>query len=599
MAGQKSNGSLAYKSYVRPEWPYEDWTCIERECEREQIETCPSELENEPSAINMPIKEDYRDKADTCNATSHRTAHGMAASGAEGDVLPTVELASENRNEPLQGQVVQYDEGEDFAPNHWACDLTVPLADDLPLCHLLRFMEPELNGVGIDSQEILEEMNKMMRKTSEKLESCYVVFEQCYVIPVGSMAENTKVGKADELDYAIVLPYFENFDELFPIIFQKDESLLYDNPAYVALTSDIASEGYTKEVQENFQSTMKTIWSLYVADFIPEGWELSELNCLGAEQSIARTFHLTRRSDGFIVDIDICFWLPIHKSKLEEEGECFEQNDYLLDNCLDGEMKLYAILPKDRDVEDILNSVRFAMSLKEREELNKYGPKNGRIQCFKLAKCVAQGFMPTIQKEGNCSRCRDRLVTSFALKNIVLFMASNYPDDKMWTEDQLGNRVCEVFSILDFCAKVNCAQVSAFLIPYIIQLEGQWKKYDSAKGVLVSKAILNESCYEENNCLVPGMKRFESLFMEDPISKKILQNYFTFLHESDWCAPEVFDRLNEMLTALREKEDQERKEYAENPGCLCFQPEFFSTQSSRHVSLVVISKLDQCEHFDR
>lgn len=95
--------------------------------------------------------------------------------------------------------------------------------------------------------------------------------------------------------------------------------------------------------------------------------------------------------------------------------------------------------------------------------------------------------------------------------------------------------------------------------PYIIQLEGQWKKYNSAKGVLVSKAILNEACYEENNCLVPGMKRFESLFTEDPISKKILQNYFTFLHESDWCGPEVFDRLNEMLTALMEKEDQERK----------------------------------------
>jgi len=580
MEGQKANVSLTYKSYVRPEWPYKDWTCNERECEREQMETCPPELEDKPSAISMPIKEDNGDKADICDATTHRGAQGIAASGAEGDVLPTVELAIEKRNEPLQGQIVQYDEAEDFEPEHWAftSDLSVPLADDLPLCHLLRFMEPELNGVEIDSQEILEEMTEMMRKTSEKLESCYIVFEQCYIVLVGSMAENTKVGKADELDYAIVLPYFEHFDELFRIILNKDESLLYDNPAYVALTNDIASEGYTKEVQENFQSTIKAIWSLYVADFIPEGWELSELNCPGEEQSIARTFHLTRRSDGFIVDIDICFWVPIHKSKLEEEeSEYLEQKDYLLENCLDGEMKLYAILPKDYRVEDVLNSVRFAMSSKEREELNKYGPKNGRIQCFKLAKCVAQGFMPTIQKEGNCSRCRDRLVTSFALKNIVLFMASNYPDDKMWTEDQLGNRVCEVFTILNFCVNLNCGWVSAFLIPYIIQLQGQWKKYDSAKGVLVNKAILGEPGYEENNCLVPGMKRFESLFTEDPISKKILQNYFRFLHESDWCVSELFDRLNEMLTALREKEDQERKEYAENPGCLCFQPEIFST----------------------
>lgn len=573
MEDQRANVSLTYESYVRPEWPYEDWTCIERE----EIETCPPELDDKRSATNMPVKEDNGDKADICNTATHRSAHGIAASGAEGDIPPTVELASENRSEPVQDQAVQYDEAEDFEPDHWAYDLSVPLGDDLPLCHLLRFMEPELNGIGIDGQEILDEMNKMMRKTSEKLESCFVVFEQCYIIPVGSMAENTKIGKADELDYAIVLPYFEHFDELFAIIFQKDESLLYDNPAYVALTNDIALEGYTKEVQENFQSTMKTIWSLYVADFIPEGWELSELNCLGEEQSIARTFHLTRRSDGFIVDIDICFWVPIHKSTLEEKGEFFQQKDYLLDNCFDDEMKLYAILPKDRSVDYASNKVRFAMSLKEREELNRYGPKNGRIQCFKLAKCVAQGFMPTIQKEGNCSRCRERLVTSFALKNIVLFMASNYPDDKMWTEDQLGNRVCEVFTILNFCAKVNCSQVSAFFTPYIIQLEGPWKKYDSAKGVLVRKAILGEPCNEENDCLIPGMERFESLFTEDPISEKILQNYFRFLHESDWCAPEVFDRLNEMLTALREKEDQERKEYAENPGCLCFQLEILST----------------------
>ena len=140
MAGQKANVSLTYKSYVRPEWPYEDWTCIERECEREQIETCPSELEDEPSAINMPIKEDNGDKAGICDATTHRSAQGIAASGAEGDVLPTVELAIEKRNEPLQGQIVQYDEAEDFEPEHWAftSDLSVPLAVSSPPVHGAR-----------------------------------------------------------------------------------------------------------------------------------------------------------------------------------------------------------------------------------------------------------------------------------------------------------------------------------------------------------------------------------------------------------------------------------------------------------------------------
>lgn len=137
--------------------------------------------------------------------------------------------------------------------------------------------------------------------------------------------------------------------------------------------------------------------------------------------------------------------------------------------------------------------------------------------------------------------------------------------------DQLGNRVYEVFAILNYCMKVNCSQVSAFFLPYIIQLRESWKRYDSAKGVLVNKDLQSDPSDEENKCFIPEMERFESLFKEDPISKKVLQNDFHFLHQSDWCVSEVFDRVNEMLTALRETDDQERKQYAENPGCLCFE----------------------------
>ena len=149
-------------------------------------------------------------------------------------------------------------------------------------------------------------------------------------------------------------------------------------------------------------------------------------------------------------------------------------------------------------------------------------------------------------------------------------MANNYPDDKMWAEDQLGNRVSEVFAILNFCIKVNCSQVSAFLTPYTIPLRTHSAKYDSGKGVLIEKGA--DGLYdEEDHCLLPEVERFESLFTKDLISTKILQNYFSFLHEYNWCVPELFDRLTEMLTGLTEKDDEERREYAENPGCLCFQ----------------------------
>ena len=554
----KQTVHLCKTSDPRPKWPYEEWTCEEKEVDVEGDRLSVGTEFYEP----MPGWD-----ISTITSDDDLAAHDSRMGAAEGNVLQKAESVDKN-DQDLQDTSTEA--LESYVPNHWSYDLSKPLDDNLPLCQLLRFMEPELNCSGAQSKKIFEEINEMMRQTIEKLESCYLVFEKCFLIPVGSFNENTKIGKADEFDYAVVLPYFERFQKLFPVIFKKDEALLYDDPAYAALVDDIASGGDTKHIKENFQAVIKRVWSLCMEDFLPKGWKLSESSCHGGEQSIARTVHLVRSSDGFIVNIDICFWIPIHKSVLEEKGFDVEQRDFLLKNCLDGEMKLFALLPKDRGIEYALNSPRFAMSLKEREELNKYGPLNGRIQCYKFAKCIAKFFVPYIQKKENCSFCLDGLVSSFALKNIVLYMANNYPDDKMWAKDQLGNRVSEVFAILDFCMKVNCSEVSTFLTPYIKPLRTHSVKYDSGKGVLVEKGA-GGLYYEEGHCVLPEVERFESLFTKDLISKKILQNYFSFLQEYDWCVPEVFDRLTEMLTALTEEDVEERREYAENPGCLCFQ----------------------------
>ena len=72
--------------------------------------------------------------------------------------------------------------------------------------------------------------------------------------------------------------------------------------------------------------------------------------------------------------------------------------------------------------------------------------------------------------------------------------------------------------------------------------------------------------------LLNGIEQFETLFSHDHYSKIITQNYLRFLHQSDWRLPEVIDRLNEMLIALREADTDKRRYYAENPACLCFDP---------------------------
>lgn len=81
-----------------------------------------------------------------------------------------------------------------------------------------------------------------------------------------------------------------------------------------------------------------------------------------------------------------------------KKGDHLDHKNYLLENCLDNEMKLFAILPTDRNLDYSTNMVHFAMSVKESEALNKYGPNNGRIQCYRLAKCIAKYFIPTFRK---------------------------------------------------------------------------------------------------------------------------------------------------------------------------------------------------------
>ena len=149
-------------------------------------------------------------------------------------------------------------------------------------------------------------------------------------------------------------------------------------------------------------------------------------------------------------------------------------------HCLDEDNTIYAVLSRDFEIDLPLNIMRFAMSLKEREKLNEHGKTSNRLKCYKIVKCIAKYFIPRRQKH-NCKQCHEGLVSSFCLKNTVFYMIENYPNNDMWTDEYLPNRVLEVFSILNFCMKTNSSNVSAYFTPYIIMLHGYSEKYDPRK----------------------------------------------------------------------------------------------------------------------
>ena len=517
----------------RPSWPYEDWKyddCADAEEERE----CEIDLQTNSSAKELHVD------------GSHKTS-------------------SEKEFENV------------FEPDHWYDDLDDPVDKTVPLYRLLSQFESDVNCTALEENKaIFNVVLEMVNKTAQELTVKYKVFEECYVLPVGSFMENTKIGSPDEFDFSIILPYFKNFDKL-DSLYNKEYEVLLRDLDFISLLNDITTNYSPQALIENFQTVLKKLWTQYMLDYIPEGWNLPEDNCHDGTygSGIAGTYHMLRQSDGFVLDMDVCFWTPVPKATLEQMRTNLKEADFLLKHCLNEDNIIYAILfSRDFDINVSLNRIRFAMSLKEREKLNENGKASNRLKCYKIVKCIAKYFIPRLQKRDNCKQCHESLVSSFCLKNIVLYMIENYPSNDMWTDEYLPNRVLEVFSILNLCMKTNGCSVSAYFTPYMIRLHAYSEKYEPQKQLLVDSNNHWEGLEPlETPCLLPNaIEQFETLFCHGHCSKSITQNYFRFLHQSNWRLPEVIDRLNEMLIALREADTEKRRYYAENPGCLCYDP---------------------------
>lgn len=546
--------------YKRPQWPYEEWSYVLKEdlanvASDDQTSNDDTSRESSLDVIRAP--NDIFDAKDNRIIDDKSPCNGEKK--IDEDDTSCHEMSSDSESV--------------YAPDHWFDDnLLEDVPDDLPLSRLLAYMEPMLlKYEDGDTKEIANSMNKMMNDIAAKVASSYDVFKGCWVIPVGSVVENTKIEKADEFDFAVVLPVFEQVDGLFDALFEKDEEKMLNDPNLRAFAKDMLNEdGDVTNAVEHFQALMKEVWSFYLEDFAPEGWTVLETFCYGDEISIAGTFHLKRLSDGFTVDVDLCFLAPIHGDVLRRSDFKIEQKQFILENCLDEDNKVYALLLKDHEINFSVNIVRFAMSIKEREFLNRYGEDNGRIRCYKFSKCIAKLFLPKTNKRQDCERCLEALVSSFCLKNIVLYMMHNYPSDAKWTKEQLANRIIEVFQILNFSLKVNCGIVSAYILPYMIKVGAEFT-YDPEKRAVLDERMAWLGDVASVPCFLPDLDKVIELFGEDQISRRILGNYRDFLSQSRWSSPEVIDRLVEVLGTLRETCEESRKEIAENPGSTCFQ----------------------------
>ena len=118
------------------------------------------------------------------------------------------------------------------------------------------------------------------------------MFEECYVLPAGgSFIENTKIGKPDEFDFAIILQYFKNFDKFYSL-YKREHIVLLNDPDFTSLANDITTNYSAQKVIENFQTILNHLWTLHMSDYIPEGWNLPEDNLHDGKKHLELQKHI-------------------------------------------------------------------------------------------------------------------------------------------------------------------------------------------------------------------------------------------------------------------------------------------------------------------
>lgn len=318
------------------------------------------------------------------------------------------------------------------------------------------------------SSQILHEITTTLKDSLDELGKSYKCFEKCQLVQAGSVAEKTKIEAPDEFDFLIVMEYFAN-TEFFQTVVRKDSVRIFvKDPAVVGLLPSecLVRSGTIDVLDFSLRSKFMEMFIKIFDSRLPPGWKRvttgSETLCWSG---IATTMHLTYDKVSLDVDIDLCLCVPIRaddfKGALSIPDDASPYfTDYFTVQALlfryitsiveQSPLKLYAILGKEDNAFQAI-STRITAPYLELSYFQSHPPKDGRIKAYCIAKCILSAFLPKLSKIFGCKRCCHRLVRSYHLKNILLFMFKNYKEDSHWTDSMVPVRVLEIFFILQEC----------------------------------------------------------------------------------------------------------------------------------------------------
>ena len=464
------------------------------------------------------------------------------------------------KENPVQVKELEQNSFLDEAPNsgqeinsskvpHFKSELESPVSTQSFLYNSIKSWLRNVTSDTYSKTDCIKQfVRNIMDVTVQELQANYFIFNRCYIIETGSMAEGTKIGQPDEFDFTIALPVLADLDvaELFYTqlgiqtkvhkhSFDKVLSFLYQFPFADSSYSRIRTNAYLLRV---FRETLRK--QLPIEWIMREESDIHMMRVFLKHQTL--TLHLQCISgpcQGFLLSIDVCYGIPLDAERLKTVYVSDMPNagalSFIQRECLRMNTEVVAII----SCNPLVGQRFFFQTEPFRFHSNKLA-----ADCYRLAKYLTRIFLPRISKN-KCKLCEDTLIPSFYLKTVLSFMMDVYTKAGEWSDVQLGNRVIETFEIIRYSYMSYYRVLSYYSQINSMRMDVKMK-FNPATGALK----VGEGMEDEKPCTIPNMENV-SLASSQVNIDTAMQSYWNYMESEEWTVGDLLTKFIELLYVLK------------------------------------------------
>ncbi|CAC5413779.1 unnamed protein product [Mytilus coruscus] len=339
-------------------------------------------------------------------------------------------------------------------------------------------------------------IQSLFQNTVKLLKETYSVFRNSELHLAGSMGEQTKVGRPDEFDFVIILPQLSEIDIFYPYRMDKNK--------HIREYAKDFNFGYPDAFTDDIRFGIHDLLLASLVENLNDDWKIVLTGCNFFTRKTAVTFHLVRSADCFEVDIDVTILIPFEKVTLYPHADDLNIKQYYIDRLANDKGVIYAIFRYEN------HAFRPSKAHLEKALLK----KESRQRVYTVAKLIVKTFLPTMEVREHCRRCKESIVGSYTLKNILFYMIYFYPDDSCWSDSHFSTRVIELFVILKHCYDQTMHNFVEYVSLKTKHLENKLK-YSPSLKLLIPKDVTVTSDIRHGGKWIDKDKEYEgSTFRE-------------------------------------------------------------------------------------